>query len=156
MAHVAEGSNLDDEGDYRPGLLAVAEQSVKSPLREAGLTKMDIREISARLGLPTADKQSFACLSSRFVYGETITEEKLKRVDRAEQALLDLGFTQVRVRIHGEAGEQARIEVMPDEFARFLDEEARGRVLSAFEGFGFKYVSLDLGGYRTGSMNATL
>jgi uncharacterized protein len=153
---VAEGSNLDDEGDYRPGLQAVAEQGVKSPLREAGLTKGDIREISAALGLPTADKQSFACLSSRFAYGETITEEKLRRVDRAEQLLLDLGFTQVRVRVHGEDGGQARIEVMPDEFARLLDEGTRVRVLSGFADFGFRYVSLDLAGYRTGSMNATL
>jgi uncharacterized protein len=156
VKRVAEGSNLDDEGDYRPGLRAVAEQGVKSPLREAGLTKDGIREISAALGLPTADKQSFACLSSRFAYGETITEEKLRRVDRAEQLLLDLGFTQVRVRVHGEDGGQARIEVMPDEFARLLDDGARARVLSGFEGFGFKYVSLDLAGYRTGSMNATL
>jgi uncharacterized protein len=156
VAHVAEGSNLDDEGDYRPGLIAVAEQSVKSPLREAGLTKPDIREISEALGLPTADKQSFACLSSRFVYGETITREKLKRVDKAEQLLLDLGFTQVRVRVHGEEGEQARIEILPGEFSRLLEEETRERVMSFFTELGFKYLSLDLAGYRTGSMNAML
>jgi uncharacterized protein len=156
VAHVAEGSNLDDEGDYRPGLIAVAEQRVKSPLREAGLTKPDIREISGALGLPTADKQSFACLSSRFVYGETITKEKLRRVDKAEQLLLDLGFTQVRVRVHGEEGEHARIEIVPDEFSRLLEEETRERVLSFFTGLGFNYLSLDLAGYRTGSMNATL
>jgi uncharacterized protein len=156
MAHVAEGSNIDDEGDYRPGLQAVSEQSVKSPLREAELTKSEIREISAVLGLPTADKQSFACLSSRFAYGETITEEKLKMVDKAEQALLDLDFTQVRVRVHGETGDQARIEIMPEEFPRLLDEATRARALSAFTEIGFKYISLDLAGYRTGSMNATL
>jgi uncharacterized protein len=156
IANVAEGSNLDDEGDYRPGLQAVAEQGVKSPLREAGLTKDEIREISANLGLPTAGKQSFACLSSRFAYGETITEEKLKKVDRAEQDLLDLGFTQVRVRVHGEAGDQARIEIMPDEFPKLLDEATRTHALSAFTEIGFKYVSLDLAGYRTGSMNGTL
>jgi uncharacterized protein len=156
LACVAEGSNTDDEGDYRPGLMAVAEQGVKSPLREAGLSKGDIRKISARLGLPTADKQSFACLSSRFVYGETITEEKLARVDKAEQLLLDLGFTQVRVRVHGEAGEQARIEITPDEFPLLIAEETRARVVSSFTELGFKYVSLDLEGYRTGSMNATL
>jgi uncharacterized protein len=156
IANVAEGSNIDDEGDYRPGLQAVAEQGVKSPLREAKLTKDEIREISADLGLPTAGKQSFACLSSRFAYGETITEEKLKKVDKAEQALLDLGFTQVRVRVHGETGDQARIEIMPDEFRRLLDEATRARVLSAFTEIGFKYISLDLAGYRTGSMNWTL
>jgi uncharacterized protein len=156
VAHVAEGSNLDDEGDYRPGLQAVAEQGVKSPLREARLSKRDVRRISAELGLPTAHKQSFACLSSRFVYGETITEEKLARVDRAEQLLLDLGFTQVRVRVHGEAGEQARIEIMPREFARLMEDKTLDRVVSSFREYGFTYVSLDLAGYRTGSMNETL
>jgi uncharacterized protein len=156
MAEVAEGSNLDDEGDYRPGLQAVAEQGVKSPLREAGLTKADIRGISEGLGLPTSGKQSFACLSSRFVYGETITEEKLRRVDLAEQLLLDLGFAQVRVRVHGEAGDLARIEVGTDELPRFLSGETRRRVQDSFAEMGFKYVSLDLAGYRTGSMNATL
>jgi uncharacterized protein len=127
-----------------------------SPLREVGLTKDEIREISAELGLATAGKQSFACLSSRFVYGETITEEKLKRVDAAEQLLLDMGFSQVRVRVHGEAGEQARIEILPEEFAALMDEDTRGRVLVGFADAGFKYVSMDLAGYRTGSMNATL
>jgi uncharacterized protein len=156
MECVTEGSNLDDEGDYRPGLIAVAEQGVKSPLREAGLTKADIREISEALGLPTAGKQSFACLSSRFVYGETITEEKLRRVDKAEQLLLDLGFTQVRVRVHGEDGEQARIEIIPSEFPQLIAEQTRKHIASSFTELGFKYVSLDLAGYRTGSMNATL
>ncbi|MDR2163988.1 MAG: ATP-dependent sacrificial sulfur transferase LarE [Clostridiales Family XIII bacterium] len=156
MAHVAEGSNLDDESDYRPGLRAVSEQGVKSPLREAGFAKDDVRGASAFLGLPTAGKQSFACLSSRFAYGETITGTKLKMVDRAEQLLLDLGFTQVRVRVHGKDGEQARIEIMPYEFAKIMDAKTRERVFSSFTGFGFKYVSLDLAGYRTGSMNATL
>jgi uncharacterized protein len=156
MANVAEGSNLDDEGDYRPGLQAVAEQGVKSPLREAELTKDEIREISADLGLHTAGKQSFACLSSRFAYGDLITEEKLKKVDKAEQILLDLGFTQVRVRVHGDAGDQARIEIMPGEFPKMMNETTRERALSVFTEIGFKYISLDLAGYRTGSMNATL
>ncbi|MDO4522386.1 MAG: ATP-dependent sacrificial sulfur transferase LarE, partial [Eubacteriales bacterium] len=98
---VAEGSNMDDNGDYRPGLIAVKELGVTSPLRYAELTKEEIRELSKELGLPTWDKQSFACLASRFVYGETINEEKLGMVDRAEQLLLDMGFRQVRVRIHG-------------------------------------------------------
>lgn len=148
---VAEGSNIDDNGDYRPGLLAVRELGIKSPLREAELTKTEIRELSRELGLPTWDKQSFACLSSRFVYGETISEEKLSMVDRAEQLLLDLGFHQVRVRIHGM---MARIEIHPDEFEKLLD--VRENVYRQFQSFGFTYVTLDLLGYRTGSMNETL
>lgn len=150
---VAEGSNLDDNGDYRPGLLAVKELGVRSPLREVGLNKQEIRLLSRELGLPTWDKQSFACLSSRFVYGETISEEKLGMVDRAEQLLLDLGFHQVRVRIHDR---MARIEVRPEEIARLAEEENRRNVYDAFRSFGFTYVALDLGGYRTGSMNETL
>jgi uncharacterized protein len=156
LAAIAEGSNLDDDGDYRPGLQAVAELGVKSPLREAGLSKDDIRELSKELGLPTWDKQSFACLSSRFVYGETISEEKLRRVDKAEQLLLDLGFTQVRVRVHGESGEQARIEITPVEFQKLMDSDVREKVLAGFREVGFLYISLDLEGYRTGSMNQTL
>jgi uncharacterized protein len=155
-ACVAEGSNLDDEGDYRPGLEAVKEQRVKSPLREAGLTKEDIRALSRMLGLSTAEKQSFACLSSRFVYGETITEEKLRRVDKAEQLLLDLGFRQVRVRVHGESGEQARIEILPPEFPKIIQEKTRHAVTDGLRDIGFTYISLDLCGYRTGSMNDTL
>lgn len=104
---------MDDNGDYRPGLQAVAELEVKSPLRHCNLNKNEIRLLSKKLGLPTWEKQSFACLSSRFVYGETITEEKLGMVDKAEQLLLDLGFHQVRVRIHGM---MARIEIDPAEF----------------------------------------
>jgi uncharacterized protein len=156
IAFIVEGSNTDDDGDYRPGLQAVAELGVKSPLREARLSKDEIREISKELGLPTWDKQSFACLSSRFVFGETISEEKLGRVDKAEQLLLDLGFTQVRVRIHGEEGDQARIEVRPEEFAGVIDEKNRQRIVDTLSEIGFKYISLDLIGYRTGSMNATL
>lgn len=153
IAYMAEGSNLDDNGDYRPGLQAVAELGVKSPLRKAGLTKEDIRLLSRRLGLPTWDKQSFACLSSRFVYGEKITREKLSMVDRAEQLLLDYGFHQVRVRIHGQ---MARIEVLPEEFIKLLQEEVRKDVVEKLTGFGFTYVTMDLKGYRTGSMNETL
>lgn len=148
---VAEGSNMDDNGDYRPGLIAVAELGVSSPLRHAGLNKEEIRTLSRRLNLPTWDKQSFACLSSRFVYGEIINEEKLGMVDRAEQLLLDLGFHQVRVRIHGKI---ARIELLPTEFPRFL--ELRERIYQPFKDIGFTYVTLDVGGYRTGSMNETL
>ena len=153
LAAVVEGSNMDDNGDYRPGLVAVKELGVKSPLRHAELTKADIRELSKRLGLETWDKQSFACLSSRFVYGETINEEKLGMVDKAEQLLLDLGFRQVRVRIHNKI---ARIELLPDEFPKLMETETREMVAKKFKEFGFTYVTLDLQGYRTGSMNETL
>ena len=148
---VAEGSNTDDNGDYRPGLVAVRELGVLSPLRHVGLSKAEIRELSKELGLPTWDKQSFACLSSRFVYGETISEERLSMVDRAEQLLLDLGFRQVRVRIHGQL---ARIEVDPAEFEKLLSE--REKVTASFKDYGFSYVTMDLTGYRTGSMNETI
>jgi uncharacterized protein len=153
IAYIAEGSNLDDNGDYRPGLQAVAELGVKSPLRHAELSKQEIRDLSHALELPTWEKQSFACLASRFVYGETITEEKLGMVDRAEQLLLDLGFHQVRVRIHGE---MARIEIRPEEFALLMKEENREKIVTQFKSYGFTYVTLDLQGYRTGSMNETL
>ena len=153
FACVAEGSNLDDDGDYRPGLAAVAELGIKSPLREAKLTKEDIRALSRELGLPTWDKQSFACLASRFVYGETITEEKLSMVDRAEQRLLDLGFRQVRVRIHGSI---ARIEIDRSEFETIIRPEIAGPLERYFRELGFLYVTLDLGGYQMGSMNKTL
>ena len=150
---VAEGSNMDDNGDYRPGLVAVAELGIKSPLREALLNKKEIRTLSKEMGLPTWDKQSFACLSSRFVYGETISEEKLGMVDKAEQLLLDLGFHQVRVRIHGDI---ARIEVLPDEIESLVSGENREKIYSYLKQLGFSYVTLDLGGYRMGSMNETL
>ncbi len=153
MENIIEGSNLDDDGDYRPGLLAVSELGVKSPLRRCDFTKADIRALSKYLKLPTWEKQSFACLSSRFVYGETITEEKLIMVDRAEQLLLDMGFHQIRVRIHGK---MARIEIEPKEFGRLLEEETRTRIIEAFREYGFTYITMDLMGYRTGSMNETL
>ena len=148
---VAEGSNMDDNGDYRPGLQAVAELQVKSPLRRVGLTKQEIRDYSHQLGLPTWDKQSFACLSSRFVYGEEITAQKLGMVDKAEQLLLDLGFHQLRVRIHGTI---ARIEVLPAEFEKLLQN--REQIVAEFKKYGFTYVTMDLQGYRMGSMNETL
>lgn len=148
---VAEGSNMDDNGDYRPGLQAVAELQVKSPLRHVGLTKQEIRDYSHQLGLPTWDKQSFACLSSRFVYGEEITAQKLGMVDKAEQLLLDLGFHQLRVRIHGTI---ARIEVLPAEFEKLL--QSREQIVAEFKKYGFTYVTMDLQGYRMGSMNETL
>lgn len=153
MKEVVEGSNLDDNGDYRPGLQAVAELGVKSPLREIGFSKEQIRILSNYLGLPTWDKQSFACLSSRFPYGEEITEKKLSMVDKSEQLLLDLGFHQLRVRIHGN---MARIELDPAEFDKFMQEDVRIKVYDKLKEFGFTYVTLDLKGYRTGSMNETL
>lgn len=152
IAAVAEGSNIDDNGDYRPGLQAVVELGIKSPLRHCDLTKEEIRRLSLWLGLPTWDKQSFACLSSRFVYGETITAKKLHMVDQAEQLLIDLGFHQLRVRIHGE--NLARIEVLPEELPRVL--ELREEIYDRFKEYGFLYITMDLRGYRTGSMNETL
>lgn len=153
IAYVAEGSNMDDNGDYRPGLIAVAELEIKSPLREAKLSKAEIRQLSKEMGLPTWDKQSFACLSSRFVYGEEITEEKLSMVDRAEQRLLDLGFHQVRVRIHGNI---ARIEIERSEFEKIIQPKIAEQLNQYFRELGFLYVTLDLGGYQMGSMNKTL
>ena len=153
IEYIAEGSNMDDNGDYRPGLIAVKELGVKSPLREAKLTKAEIREYSRELGLPTWDKQSFACLSSRFVYGETISEEKLGMVEKAEQLLLDYGFHQVRVRIHGLL---ARIEILPEEFPKLLEKNVREDIAKKFKEYGFTYVTMDILGYRMGSMNETL
>lgn len=153
IRHMAEGSNRDDEGDYRPGLLAVAEFGIKSPLRDCNFTKADVRALSNYLGLPTWEKPSFACLASRFAYGEAITKDKLGMVDQAEQLLLDLGFHQVRVRIHGMV---ARIEIEPGEFAKMMEDAVRQRVADELRAYGFTYVSLDLTGYRTGSMNGTL
>ncbi|MDR1515583.1 MAG: ATP-dependent sacrificial sulfur transferase LarE [Synergistaceae bacterium] len=153
IEYVAEGSNMDDNGDYRPGLIAVREQGVKSPLRHVGLYKDEIRELSKELGLPTWDKQPFACLSSRFPYGESITPERLGMVDRAEQILLDMGFRRIRVRHHGTI---ARIETDEDGFGRFFDGGVRERIYREFREIGFTYAALDLLGYRTGSMNETL
>lgn len=157
MGAVAEGSNMDDNGDYRPGLKAIQELGIKSPLRYAGLTKEEIRQLSRDMDLPTWKKQSFACLASRFAYGETISEEKLQMVDQAEQFLLDMGFSQVRVRIHGQKeGCIARIEIVPEEFGQLMMDENRRRIYTRFKEIGFSYVALDLGGYRTGSMNEVL
>ena len=153
IEHVVEGSNLDDNADYRPGHVAIEEQGVKSPLRHAQMTKDDIRALSKELGLVTWNKQSFACLSSRFPYGESITREKLSMVDKAEQLLLDMGVRQVRVRHHGNL---ARIEGDEAIFILFSDALQREFVYEQFKKIGFTYISLDLLGYRTGSMNETL
>ena len=151
---LAEGSNMDDLSDYRPGLRAIAELGIKSPLRDAELSKKEIREISGKLGLPTWNKPSLACLATRFVYGETISDEKLRRVELAERLLQDLGFGQFRVRIHTEEGRLARIEVMPEEFPRLM--ENRVLIARRLREYGFDYVSMDLEGYRMGSMNEVL
>ncbi|MCR5321543.1 MAG: ATP-dependent sacrificial sulfur transferase LarE [Lachnospiraceae bacterium] len=153
IEYVAEGSNMDDLGDYRPGLKAVEELSVKNPLREAGLTKQDIREISKALGLPTWSKPAYACLASRFVYGEEITEEKLRMLDQAEQFLIEQGFLEERVRIHGNI---ARIEVPAKDIERLASEEIREAVYEKFKALGFMFVTIDMKGYKMGSMNATL
>ena len=158
QAVLCEGSNMDDLGDYRPGLRALRELSVRSPLQEAGLTKSEIRLLSQKFGLPTWAKPASACLASRFAYGERITATKMAAVDKAEQLLFDLGFTQYRVRAHGDEkkGLLARIEVLPEELTKALQPEIRQEIISKFKDYGFAYVTLDLLGYRTGSMNEIL
>ena len=151
LAWVVEGSNLDDENDYRPGKRAVDEHGVKSPLQDAGLTKDEIRKLSREFGLLTAEKQAYTCLATRFLYGEEITAERLARVDKAEQFLMDNGLKQIRVRSHGDL---ARIETDKAGMTAFSDTAFRKRVYEAFTAYGFAFVSLDLIGYKTGSMNA--
>ena len=149
---MAEGSNMSDLGDYRPGLRAIEELGVLSPLREAGLYKPEIRALSAALGLPTWNQPSSACLASRFAYGEPITREKLRMVERAENTLADMGFRQLRVRMHGDA--LARIEVEEAQLPVLLAQ--REAVTAALREIGFTYVTMDLRGYRVGSMNEVL
>ncbi|MCQ2516466.1 MAG: ATP-dependent sacrificial sulfur transferase LarE [Saccharofermentans sp.] len=153
IEYVAEGSNMDDLGDYRPGLKAVEELGVTSPLRTANLYKDEIRFLSRELNLPTWEKPSFACLASRFVYGEKITSSKLSMVEQAEEYLKAKGLLQFRVRIHGN---MARIEVLPENIGLFLDETYRLDIHDKLKAIGFDYVTLDLKGYRTGSMNETI
>ncbi|HET6419354.1 MAG TPA: ATP-dependent sacrificial sulfur transferase LarE [Geobacteraceae bacterium] len=150
FACVAEGSNTDDLGDYRPGRRAVEELKVRSPLLEAGLTKEEIRGLSREMGLPTWDKQPYACLASRFPYGVQITGDRLHLIEVCEEFLKEKGFRSYRVRFHGET---ARIEVGEKELDRFFDPRLRREVVSCFKEAGFIYVALDLQGYRTGSMN---
>jgi len=153
LGNIVEGSNADDCGDFRPGMRALLELGIKRPLKEAGLTKKEIRTLSKELDLPTWDKSSFACLASRFPYGEKITREKLRRVEKAEQYLSRLGFSQFRVRSHGDL---ARIEVLPNEMKKFFDAGIKSGVVEKFNQLGFIYISLDLIGYRTGSLNEVL
>ncbi len=148
---VAEGSNADDVNDYRPGLAALAELKIKSPLRKAGLTKEEIRRLSQEAGLKTWDKPSLACLATRFAYGEEITEEKLKNTELAEKQLFSLGIKQVRVRVQGS---DARIEVLKNDFPKLLSHAEE--ISKSLHALGFTHVSLDLDGYRTGSMNVGL
>ncbi|MBI3398846.1 MAG: ATP-dependent sacrificial sulfur transferase LarE [Deltaproteobacteria bacterium] len=153
FAFVADGSNIDDINDYRPGREAAKGLGVRSPLVEAGLSKLEIRQISRQIGLETWQKPSFACLSSRFPYGTKITEERLDKVEKCEEILRNLGFSQFRVRYHNEI---ARIEVPSSEINRFMDESVRNVIVEKFKQQGFIYITLDLQGYRTGSMNEGL
>jgi uncharacterized protein len=150
---VLDGSNVDDTGDYRPGMRAVAELGVRSPLREAGLSKEEIRELSKEFGLSTWNKPSLACLASRFPYGDRITPERLARVDAAEDLLREMGVSQVRVRDHGDT---ARIEVGVEDFGIITSPADRQRIIEELRRLGYLYVTLDLEGYRTGSLNAPL
>jgi uncharacterized protein len=181
FAVIAYGENASDAGDYRPGAQAAAEFQVRAPLKEAGLTKTEIRELSARFGLPTADKPQMACLSSRIPHGEIVSPEKLKMIEQAENVLRDLGFHDVRVRHHELAARPglqipganpdrastihvqpstvlhlARIEVGPDEMSRFLRDGNSSRVAEALKRIGYAHVTLDLMGYRRGSLNGAL
>jgi uncharacterized protein len=149
LAHVLDGTNLDDRGDHRPGRQAAEELGVRSPLEEAGFTKSDIRELSRHLGLPSWDKPAFACLSSRFPYGTAITSDRVGQVGRAEEELRQLGFRVLRVRYHDTV---ARLELGPEEFA-LATGALREKVIQIVTESGFTYVAVDLLGYRTGSMN---
>jgi len=151
LAYVADGSHLDDTGDYRPGMRAGEEWGVRSPLLEAGFTKQDIRALARWLGLPIWDKPSFACLSSRFPYGTVITRELLQRVDRAERFLRELGFRSVRARHHDPI---LRIEVPPEDFPRLIAHAEA--IVVHMRTLGYTYVTLDLEGYRSGKMNDVL
>lgn len=153
LRHIAEGTNLDDLSAHRPGLVAATERGIRSPLVDAGLSKAEIRAISRELGLPTWDRPASPCLSSRFPTGLAITVERLAQVDRAESALREQGFTEFRVRHHGET---ARIEVTAEEFARFADERVRREVAAALKSLGFRFVALDLLPFRSGSLHASM
>jgi uncharacterized protein len=150
---VLDGSNHDDRDDYRPGAKAGRELGVRSPLREARLTKREIRLLSKGMGLPTWDKPSLACLASRFPYYTAIERRMLLKIGRAEDVVRSLGFTQVRVRHHGEI---ARLEVRTGEFRKLMDEKSRAKVIAGLKKLGYAYITLDLEGYRTGSMNEPL
>ena len=151
---IASGANLDDMGDYRPGLQAAAEHGVRHPLQECGLTKADVRALALAWGLPTWDKPATPCLSSRIAYGEDATPERNRMIDQAEQYLRRSGFHVLRVRYH--KGDMARIEVPLDDLPRFVEFKVRGELLQTFRALGFKFVTLDLEGFRSGSLNSVI
>jgi len=153
LAHIAYGMNRDDRGDWRPGQRAARERRVAAPLDDAAMGKAEIRALAQHLSVPVWDKPAFACYSSRIPYGTTVTVEALRQIGRAEQSLRALGLRQVRVRHHDRV---ARIEVDPREFARLLDDELRAQVVASVRAAGYLYVTLDLAGYRTGSLNEAL
>jgi pyridinium-3,5-biscarboxylic acid mononucleotide sulfurtransferase len=151
--NMIDGSNADDLGDHRPGMKALKEKGIRSPLQEAGMTKNEIRELSRKLGLPTWDKDALACLSSRFPYGEKIAPEKLSMVDQVENYLYDLGFRNIRAR---HLKNTVKIEVAPHQISRFFEDEMREKILKTIKEIGYTYVTIDLEGYRQGSMNEIL
>jgi uncharacterized protein len=153
FAHIVDGTNADDLNDHRPGRKAAQEKDIESPLQELGFTKDDIRAASRRLHLATSDKPAFSCLASRFPYGDRITVSGLRAVEQAENALKDLGFPNLRVRVHGD---MARIEVPPDEIAKLAADPLRSEVVARLKACGYRYVALDLQGYRRGSLNEVL
>jgi uncharacterized protein len=153
ISYVLDGSNYEDTDDYRPGIKAAEELKIRSPLKEARLLKKEIRQLSRDLDLPTWDKPSFACLSTRFPYYSEINPNSLRQIDKAEEFLRGLGFKQIRVRHHGET---ARIEIEPDEFSKIIKPGVREKIVENFRNLGYTYITLDLAGYRTGSMNEPL
>jgi len=151
---IASGANTDDMGDYRPGLRAASEHGVRHPLQECGLSKADVRALARGWGLPTWDKPATPCLSSRIAYGEDPTPERVRMIDQAEQWLRQRGLRILRVRYH--KGDLARIEVPLDDLPRFIELQVRGELIAAFRALGFKFVTLDLEGFRSGSMNSVI
>jgi uncharacterized protein len=151
---IASGANLDDMGDYRPGLRAADEHGVRHPLQECGLTKADVRALARAWGLPTWDKPATPCLSSRIAYGEEVDAERVRMIDQAEQWLRQRGLRVLRVRYH--KGDLARIEVSLGDLPRFVELELRGELIAAFRALGFKFVTLDLEGFRSGSLNSVI
>jgi pyridinium-3,5-biscarboxylic acid mononucleotide sulfurtransferase len=151
---IASGANTDDMGDYRPGLRAASEHGVRHPLQECGLNKADVRALARGWGLPTWDKPATPCLSSRVAYGEDPTPERVRMIDQAEQWLRQRGLRVLRVRYH--KGDLARIEVPVDDLPRFVELQLRGELIAAFRTLGFKFVTLDLEGFRSGSMNSVI